>query len=205
MKRISDLLKPFLSIIFGALLFLCHFNWLMAEGGYLALGIIAVLFAAYFITVGLLGTLLGEKMPNKTRSILETIGIALYPVFFAVLFLVSIIVSVKAELPLGPLGWTVSIFTIGTGLGLGGLLLFAYFMKNRTVTKLAFLFGSLFVLALLLNILLDGEGDPATLGSIVLLYVALYGVYVAMLVGSFNSMKEQLKAPKEEKKVEEKE
>ena len=204
MKRISDLLKPFLSIIFGALLFLCHFNWLMAEGGYLALGIIAVIFAAYFITVGLLGTLFGEKFPQKTRSMLETIGIALYPLFFAVLFLVSIIVNVKADLPLGPLGWSVSIFTIISGLGLGGLLLLAYFFKSRTVTKLAFLFASLFVLALLLNILLDGEGDPATLGSIVLLYVALYGVYLAMLIGSLNLMKEQLKAPKEVKKEEEK-
>ena len=204
MKRISDLLKPFLAVIFGALLFLCFFNDLRYEGGGLVIGIIAVTFAAYYIAIGLLNTFLGEKMPKKTRGILDAVGVALYPLFFASLFLVSIIIAIKYNAQIGPMGWTVSIFSIVAGLGLGGLYLFAYFMKNRTVTRLAFLFASLFVLALLLEILLTGEGNPATLGSVVLLDVALYGVYVAMLFGGLGLMKDQLRALKEAPKEEEK-
>ena len=204
MKKISDLLKPFLSVIFGALLLLCHFNWLSSEeGGYLALGIIGVILAAYYVAVGLLNTFLGEKLSDKAKCVFDgSVGVALFPLFMGAIWLVELIVKVDYEVAIGPMGWTIALFSIIAGFGVGGLLLFAYFMKNRTVTKLAFLFSSLFVLALILDILVV-NGNPATLGSIVVLVVVLYGVYVAMLLSSLSGMKDKLKAPKESPKKEE--
>ena len=204
MKKISDLLKPFLSVIFGALLFLCYFNFLNATGGYLALGIVALTIAAWFIVVGLFNSLLGDRLSKKAKAIFSpAIGVGLFPIFMGVMFLVELIICVKYEIPIGPMGWTISVFSILSGFGLGGLYFFAYFMKKRRVTKITFLFSMLFTLALVLDVLVV-NGNPATLGSIVVLAVVLYGVYVAMLVSSLSNMKDQLKAPKEEVKEEKK-
>ena len=49
MKKIKELVKPFIFIIFGALLFLYYFNGLSGEGAGLAISIIAIVLAAYFL------------------------------------------------------------------------------------------------------------------------------------------------------------
>lgn len=185
MKRISDLLKPFLSVIFGALLFLCHFNWLSANGGYLALGIVAVVLAVYFVVVGLLGSALGDKFPTKTKELLNGIGVGVYPLFLGVYFLVYLIMCAKYEVAIGPMGWTIAIYSIAASIGLGVLFLLAFLTKKHFFIRISFLFSCLFVLVLLLDVLLT-NGNPATLGSIVVLFVVLYGVYSAML---FNELK----------------
>ena len=69
MKKISELLKPYLSIIFGVLLFLYFFDWLSAKGGFLALGIIAVVLSVCFVGVGLLGVLAGDKFSKDLKNV----------------------------------------------------------------------------------------------------------------------------------------
>ena len=199
MKRLSDLLKPFLSVIFGALLFLVYFNWLGFNGWPLALGIVAVSLAVFYITVGLLGSLLGEKFPKKSKDILDAIGVVAFPTFLGVYFLVSLILS---NTGIGPMGWTVSIFSILAALGLACSYMVAYFGKVKMFFKATFLFASLFVLALLLDVLLT-NGYPETLGNIVILGVVLYAVYTAILFNNLKAIQEEYKKlskPKEEPK-----
>ena len=202
MKKVSDLLKPFLSVIFGALLFLCHFNWLGLGGGYLAIGIVAVVLAVYFVTVGLLSTLLGEKFPRRLKENLEAVGVGVYPLFLGAYFLTFLIMSVKAKTYVGPMAWTISLISIAAAFGLGVLFFLAYFLRRRTLARLTFTFSSVFILMLLLDILLV-NGNPATLGSIVVLKVVLYGVFVGMLINALSSFKALLKPKKEEPKPEE--
>jgi len=202
MKKVSDLLKPFLSVIFGALLFLCHFNSLGLGGGGLAIGIVAVVLAGYFVTVGLLSTLLGEKFPRRLKENLEAVGVGVYPLFLGAYFLTFLIMSVKAKNYVGPMAWTISLISIAAAFGLGVLFFLAYFLRRRTLARLTFTFSSVFILMLLLDILLV-NGNPATLGSIVVLKVVLYGVFVGMLINALSSFKALLKLKKEEPKPEE--
>ena len=46
MKKTYELIRPYLSVVFGALFFLCFFNSLQYQGAALATGIIAVIFSA---------------------------------------------------------------------------------------------------------------------------------------------------------------
>lgn len=198
MKRISDLLKPFLSVIFGALLFLCHFNWLSYEGGYLALGIVAVVLALYFVTVGLFGSALGDKFPKKTKEILNACGVAAYPLFLGVYFLVSLI---NVNEGIGPMGWTIAIYSIAACFALGVLFVLAFFLKKHLFIRLTFLFACLLVLVFLLDVLLVG-GVPATLGSIIVLLVVLYGVFTAMLFNELKVLQEEYKKGSKSKEAE---
>jgi len=200
MKRISDLLKPFLSVIFGALLFLCFFDLLASDGESLAIGIVAVVLAAYFLTVGILGSCLGDKFPAKTKAILNACGVGAYPLFMGVYFLLLLISRASDEwVTVGPMGWTIAIFSIAASLGLGVLFLCAFFSKKHFFIRSTFLFSCLFVLALLLDILLT-NGNPATLGSIVVLFVVLYAVYSGMLFNALKTLQEEYKkAPKQTK------
>ena len=196
MKRISDLLKPFLSVIFGALLFLCYFNWLAGEEGTLAIGIIAVTLAVYYVTVGILGSCLGDKFNSKTKAILDECGVAAFPLFLGVSFLVNVIEWGDG---FGPMGWTIAIFSIGASFALGVLFLIAFFTKKHFFIRASFLFSCLFVLALLLNVLIDSEGNPERLGNIVILFVVLYGVYSFMLFNELKVLQQEYKStPKKE-------
>lgn len=89
MKKFHELLKPYLSIIFGALLFLMFFNYLSTGGSALAIGIIAVVLAAYFLVIGIIGVCLGAKLEKGTKGSLEVIGVSLSALFFGVVFLLG--------------------------------------------------------------------------------------------------------------------
>lgn len=199
MKKIKELVKPFIFIIFGALLFLCYFNGLSSEGAGLAISIIAIVLAAYFLAVGILSVVLGDKL-GKAKGLLNLIGVAAFPIFYFVIELITLINLAQVEGFLGPTGWTISILTIAAALGLGTLLFVSYFVRSKELHRITFLFGAIFVLALLLDILLDIDGSPAVLGQVIILQVALYGAYVSMMFDVLSSLKEN----KEPKKVEEK-
>jgi len=199
MKRIKELLKPFIFIIFGALLFLFFFNYLGIGGIGLAIGIVAIILAIYFLTVGILSVVLGDKL-GKAKGILNLIGVATFPLLLGVIFLLNLIGSVNNDVYLGPNGWTIAILSIASAFALGIMLFVAYFVKSKGFHKVTFLFGSIFVLALLLDILIT-DGFAVALGDIIVLQVVLYGCYVSMLFEVLSSFKEN----KETKKVEAKE
>ena len=201
MKKIKELLKPFIFIIFGALLFLFFFNYLGVGGAGLAIGIVAIILAAYFLTVGILSVVLGDKL-GKAKGLLNLIGVATFPLLMGVIFLLDLIGKAGDDYTyLGPSGWTIAILSIAASFALGVMLFIAYFVRSKGFHRVTFLFGAIFVLALLLDILIT-DGFAVTLGSIVVLQVVLYGCYVSMLFEVLSSLKENKPTKKEEAKEE---
>ena len=199
MKKIKELIKPFIFIIFGALLFLFFFNYLGVGGPYLAIGIVAIVLSVYFLVVGILSVVLGEKL-GKAKGILNLVGVATFPLLMGVIFLLSLIGNAKNEYTyLGPNGWTIAILSIAAAFAIGVMLFIAFFVRSKGFHRVTFLFGAIFVLALLLDILIS-EGFAVALGQIVVLQVILYAAYTSMLFDVLSSLKEN----KEPKKVEEK-
>ena len=191
MKKVSELLKPYLEIIFGALLFLFHFNWLAYGGAYLALGIIAVVLSVYFVVVGVLSVALGDHFPKKVKNILTVVGAGVYALFLGTYFLIGLIYSAKAAnesdwaTPLGPNGWTIAIVSIAASYALAVLLILAFFLRKSALSRITMMFGAIFVLSLILNILFDDNGAAVALGNIVVAVLLLYVTYTVMLFNSF--------------------
>ena len=180
MKKIKELLKPFIFIIFGALLFLFFFNYLGVGGAGLAIGIVAVVLSAYFLTVGILSVVLGEKL-GKARGVLNLVGVATFPLLMGVIFLLDLIGKAQDKYTyLGPSGWTIAILSIAAAFAIGIMLFIAYFVKSKGFHRVTFLFGAIFVLALLIDVLIQ-DGFAVALGQIIVLQVVLYGCYVSML------------------------
>jgi hypothetical protein len=192
MKKIRELLKPFLSIIFGAIVFFTYSSLLYLEDGALALGIIATVIAAYFIVVGILTIVLGDKMSKRCKKLLLIGGLTSFAWYLTASFIVAM---VDAELPVN--GWIIYILTAVSSFGFGLLLLLAEFANSKFINKLAQLFGAIFVLALLLNVLIKG-GTPVALGAIIILEVALYVAYAIMAFEAMGELKVSSSAPKEE-------
>ena len=194
MKKLGVLVKPYLSIIFGALLFLIYLNFLQMRGTTLAIGIIAVILSAYYLVVGILGVVLGEKMGPSGRKVIDIISLSLFPVFMFVLFLLQVINNADV---MGPTGWVIAI------LSMVGCLAFAVFYiihrcaSSKVVTRLTYLFASIFALILLLNVLFDLTGAPYAIDNIVIVLVILYIVFAYMLFNSLGKMEES-SAPKQE-------
>ena len=108
MKKVTDFLRPNILIVFGALLLLFFLNYLQYTGGTLAIGIIAVIMSAYYLAIGILGIIIGDKLPKK---ILDIISVVFFPVFMFVLFLIQTIQAAQIDNFMGPTAWIIAILT----------------------------------------------------------------------------------------------
>lgn len=181
MKKISELIKPYLSIILGALLLLVYLNWLSQQEWVLALGIVAVVMATYYIASGVIGIVLGDKLPKSLKLALDITSICLFPLFLFVYFL---ILTINAHDALGPTGWVIIIISMVASIALPCVYAVSKFVKAGLLGKLCFLFAAVFVLALLLNVLFEFDGNPIVLGDINIISVVIYFVYGYMLMNS---------------------
>ncbi|MCR5333219.1 MAG: hypothetical protein K6E11_04305 [Bacilli bacterium] len=184
MKKVQEIIKPFLAIILGAIILLYYFNWLTLEGAGLAIGIIALILAVYYIATGILSVLLGEKLKGA-RKVLDAISMALFPIFIFVYFL---IVIVNAGSGYGPTGWVIAILTLSASIAASGALIVASFVNVKVIKRIAKLIAMVFILTLLLNILFDIQGNPIVLGNFDVVLFVIYFVYSYMLLSSLSSL-----------------
>ena len=112
MKKIGDFLKPNMFIIFGALLLLYFLNYLSLNGASLAIGIFAVILSTYYLVVGILGILIGNKFSLQLKKIFEVLSVSLFGAFMFIYFLLTTINGAQINGLMGPTAWIVQILSI---------------------------------------------------------------------------------------------
>lgn len=182
MKKIKDLIKPYLSLIFGVLFFLLFLNNLRAEGEAFAIGIVAVIISSYYLCVGILGIVLGEKMLAGLKKVFGILSVALFPTFMFVYYLLQVI---QLHEYMGPTAWVIFPLCMGASLLMVVFYVISRFVKSPVVVRLAGLFGAIFVLALVTTILFDAQGNQATFATIGVVELLVYSIFAVLL---FNSL-----------------
>ena len=196
MKKVTDFLKPNILIVFGALLLLFFLNYLQYTGGTLAIGIIAVIMSVYYLTIGILSIIVGDKLPKK---VLDLISVMFFPVFMFILFLIQTIQAAQIDNFMGPTAWIIAILSMIASLALPAIYLISKLMNKGPLARFAYLFAAIFVLALLLSILFNARGDSVVLGNINMILVAIYASYVFFLFSCLGAPEEAPKAVEEKK------
>lgn len=209
MKKAFSFLKSNILLFIGALLFLLFLNYLVAGGATLAVGIIGILTAAYYITIGLLGIFIGDKLNALTRKIFEIVAVCLFAFLMFMTSIVSLVTMIQRttdpQFPAtyGPTGWFVEIFALLTSLALLGFYPFVRLFKAPALKKLGYLFAALFALGLLLNMLFDVQGFAINLGNIPFVYLALDLLFLFYLFETLGEAKEEPKAIEQKKPAKE--
>ena len=201
MKKITDFIKPNILIIFGALFFLYYLQYLSYSGAGLALGIVAVVFSAYYLAIGILGIIMGDKLSPMLKKIFEVVSVSLFAIFMFVYFL---LVTINVANAMGPTAWTIKILSMIASLALVGAYVASRFVNKPILNKFASLFAIIFVLVLLLELLFNVDGSASVLGNIDVLLAAIYAFFTVYL---FSTLQNGEAAPQqvEEKKEEPKE
>ena len=169
MNKVIELIKPYLSIVFGFLLFLYYFNYLQYSGILLAIGIIAVFISLYYLVHGILNFFLDDKMKDG-KDILNLVSLSLFPLF---IFFHLIVLIVNNSNIFGPTSWVIVIFGLLTSLAFPAFAIIAHFVKNKTLSKLSYLFNFLFFLGLLLSIFFNMSGNAIRLGDLDFIYTLI--------------------------------
>ena len=169
MNKVIELIKPYLSIVFGFLLFLYYFNYLQYSGILLAIGIIAVFISLYYLVHGILNFFLDDKMKDG-KDILNLVSLSLFPLF---IFFHLIVLIVNNSNIFGPTSWVIVIFGLITSLAFPVFAIIAHFVKNKTLSKLSYLFNFLFFLGLLLSIFFNLSGNTIRLGDLDFIYTLI--------------------------------
>lgn len=204
MKKIGDFLKPNILIIFGALLLLNFLNYLSLNGAGLAIGIIAVILSAYYLAVGILGILIGNKFSPQLKKIFEVLSVSLFGVFMFIYFLLTTINGAQINGLMGPTAWTVQILSMVAALGFVVVYIIARLVNKDGLMRLAYLFSAIFTLALLLNILFDISGNSRVLGNVDILLVAIYAIFTFYLFSTLTNKAESKEEHVEHEEHEEK-
>lgn len=197
MKKIGDFLKPNILIIFGALLLLYFLNYLSLNGAGLAIGIFAVVLSAYYLVVGILGVLIGNKFSPQLKKIFEVLSVSLFGAFMFTYFLLTTINGAQINGLMGPTAWTMQILSMAAALGLVVVYTIARLVNKDALMRFAYLFSAIFALALLLNILFDISGNSRVLGNVDILLVAIYVIFTFYLFSTLTNKPESKEEPEE--------
>ena len=190
MKKIGDFLKPNMFIIFGALLLLYFLNYLSLNGASLAIGIFAVILSTYYLVVGILGILIGNKFSPQLKKIFEVLSVSLFGVFMFIYFLLTTINGAQINGLMGPTAWIVQILSMAAALGLAVVYTIARLVNIDALMRFAYLFSAIFALALLLNILFDISGNSRLLGNVDILLVIIYVIFTFYLFSTLTNKAE---------------
>lgn len=185
MKKITDLLKPNILIIFGALLLIYYLNYLSYGGAGLALGIVAIILSFYYLGVSVLSIFMGNNLSESFHKLIETLSVVLFALFMFVEFLIT---TINLASIMGPTAWVIKIISMVASLALAGCYFMFKFMNMTNLLRLVYLVSLIFVLALLLDILFDSVGDSRVLGNIDVLLVVIYAAFSFYLFGTFGKM-----------------
>ena len=183
MKKISEIVKPFSEIVFGALFFMLYFNNLAAQGEALAIGIVATIISVYYLAVGILNFVAGDKLQVGLRKAFDIISIAAFPAF---LFVTYLLMTIQVADFIGPAGWIIVVVTLAGSITAAIICALARAIDNPVLTRLGYLFASVFVLVLLANLLFNIDGTPNVLGNIVIVQLVVYILFASMLFSSFS-------------------
>ena len=184
MKKVTDFLRPNILIVFGALLLLYYLNFLSYKGAGLAVGIVGVVLSAYYLAIGIVGLLAGDKLSPMIKKVFDVISVCLFAVFMFVVVLLQTIEAAKVENWMGPTAWTIAILSMIAFLALAVVYPIAKFMQKPVMLRFAYLFSAIFTLALLLAVLFNSRGDSIVLGDFDVLLVAIYSIFTIYLFGS---------------------
>jgi len=190
MKKIGDFLKPNMFIIFGALLLLYFLNYLSLNGASLAIGIFAVILSTYYLVIGILGILIGNKFSPQLKKIFEVLSVSLFGAFMFIYFLLTTINGAQINGLMGPTAWIVQILSMAAALGLAVVYTIARLVNIDALIRFAYLFSAIFALALLLNILFDISGNSRLLGNVDILLVVIYVIFTFYLFSTLTNKAE---------------
>ena len=188
MRKIGQIIKPYLSITLGTLLLLTYLNTLRGQGSVLALGIIAIVIAAYYLTDGvfdILEALVSEKF-GKAKPFFDVASVVAFPAFFFVEILINLIGGADA---IGPTGWIINITSMVVALGLLIFFIASRFSKNATLNRGTLFFAGAFSLSLSFNLMFGFDGIPTALGDIILTLLFIYITYSLILFGTIIKVK----------------
>lgn len=198
MKKIQEIIKPFLSLILGALILLYYLNWLSRGGAALALGIIAMLMSLYYIFIGILKVFEKEKA-KSLKNVFDFISLVFLPLFVLVYYL---LVLITGGANVGPNGWIIALLAIVISLAMLSLHAMDAFAGDFSNPKVIQFVSMGFVLILILDILFNDVGNPIVLGNLDIILFVIYSLYTLIMLEIISHPKEKTKKEKIETKEE---
>lgn len=175
MKKVTEFIKPLLLLIFGSLALLFYMNYLQLQDEYLAFGIVAVIFSAYYLVAGILTYVLGNRLNNSLQLVFDILNVSLFPLILFFMRILNMKRLIQAD-AMSVNDWIVYITFFVATVTLIVFYMVYRFTKQPVMGRIAFLCGGILVLTLVVELVLNN-----TVGSLPLIQLALYGIYTYVL------------------------
>ena len=150
-------------------------------GTELALGIVGLVVGSWLIFAAVIG-MVWPRMPVALKKVFDIVSIASFAGFMFVDFLMEVIGSYKM---MGASSWIIYILGMAASLGLCALYIVSRFVRGDALSKVASIFGLVFVLSLISRLLFPAnQVMPVVFGGIEVVPVLMYVIYCVLLFKS---------------------
>ena len=178
------LIKPFLALVLGILMLLYYLNYYIGSGvtgSYLALGIIGLVIGSWLIFAAVIG-IAWPRMPVGLKKVFDIVSISSFAGFMFVDFLMEVINTYQA---MGASSWIIYVLGMVASSGLCAVYIISRFVRGDAMSKVASIFGLVFVLALISRLLFPASAQgPVSIDDIPLVPVLMYVIYCFLLFKS---------------------
>ena len=201
MKKVIEIVKPLLLVIFGALLLLIYMNYFQdgMPTFVIVIGVLGVIFGAYYIVAGIINVVLGEKVNKTLKMVFDILDVSLFPLLF---FLEAINVIVNLVDYMGATAWIIQLLSIVAAIGLIILFIISRISKAQILNRFTYMSGALFALALLLDIIFEATGEPTVIGNVPMVILAINVIFTSIMFTAIGKPNQE-EAPQVEEKQEE--
>ena len=183
MKRLSDMIRPFLGFVLGGLLILFYLNYVKAiyvqneVYELFVLGIIGLLVASCYLALAILQFIFGERAP----AFMGILSVVLFPSLICIEALLYTILLLRSGQTISATGWIINLTLILGVLMFVPMYIVAYFTKVKVLQRLAFLSGSILFLGLIVNLMFGYDGSTVAIGQVSLAGLVIYVLYGSIL------------------------
>jgi len=104
------------------------------------------------------------------------------------MFLNFLFTLIAAANVAGPTAWVIAIFSLAAAIGFAVVYIISKFKDVAILKRLTYLFGMMFLLALLLNLLFSPLGNPNSVDNIPVASLAMFILYGIMEINALPKM-----------------
>ena len=135
MKKVVDFLKANVLLFIGILMFLIYVNFFASkEGNGITLAVFGTLISIYFIVIGIIEIVIGNKLKDTARNVFDVISICLFALFMFIYSIFSLATLVELDkneyFTVGPTAGIIEIIALISSFIVMGYYPVAKFVKN---------------------------------------------------------------------------
>lgn len=179
MKQVCKFFSPIISIVVGALLFLCSIACFYTAAEVLAFGIIAFIFGLTYVAIGTFEIFAPNNKNEILNKVFDILKVVLIPLILTFEGIISFIYFYDSMIATG---WIIELVALISFFGLSVVYIVSKFVNVSALNKVVTLLSIFSILSVILSFVFPTRGGENFIGEISIAKLTIAVFYCTLLI-----------------------